>query len=508
TTGDFSRFYSKSARWNVFGKAAHADAFELLGDDGSAWTIKYTGEDRILTTEGAKVSVLDNGPVFARVRVSHAYGKSTYAQDVMVYGALDRLDISTTVNWREKAELLKIRLPVNGANLEATAQIPFGSARRPADGRECPGQKWMDVSATVPAPMTQATTIDLSSFFNSRCTKNFDGNGGKYPAGLLPTGGTRRLGSFKVPFNLPDYQTGQADNVAASGQHISLPANAGGETLFLLAARSAGRLGTDVGFEFANGTRSFRAFDLNNWKLDTYADNNPGMKFMREPAGKRPHATAPTMWIAQIPIPDGATALLLPQDAGFHLFAATVGPKPATPTPYGLSVLNDCKYGFDLTEGVFRLTALRSSSKPDPDPDEGVQQFTYSLYPHAGSWRDAGTDERALDLNIPLLATVTAPHPPSQSVPSLSIENVGGKGDLIVTALKRAEDGNGYILRFYEADGRDTQARIHFARPMRVTQTDLLERPLKKQTLVIDGDSASSPVGHNRIMTLRFAPAG
>ena len=505
-TGNFSRLYSKLAHWNVFGKAPYADGLELLGDKGSAWTIRCTGEDKILTTEGATVSVLDNGPVFARVRVSHVYGKSTYAQDVIVYGALDRIDISTMIDWHEHAEMLKIRLPIDGAHLEATAQIPFGSKVRPTNGQECPGQKWMDVSATDPAPVTHATPLHLSSLFNSQCAVDFDGDGAKYPAGFLPEAGIHQLGIYQVPFILPGYHMEEPDNVAASGQQISLPSDAGGSTLFLLAARSKERIGTAIGFQFPDGTREFRAFDLNNWKADTYPDNEVGFYFSDGHHGKGGRATSPTMWIVQIPIPEGATSLILPRDAGFHLFAATVAANPEAPALYGLSILNDSKYGFDVTDGVFRLTALRSSGRPDPDPDEGVQQFTYSLYPHAGGWRKAHTDERALDLNIPLLATVTRPHPPGQRVPSLSIQNVGGKGDLIVTALKRSEDGDGYILRFYEADGQDTEARINFDQPVRVTETDILERPLERQTATIEGNSVTLPVGHNRIVTIRFVP--
>jgi alpha-mannosidase len=506
-TGDFSRLYSKLAGWNVFGGTKHANALELLGDEGTAWTIKYTGEDKILTTNGAKVSVVDQGPVFARVRVSHAFGKSTYTQDVIVYGALDRIDIPTTVDWHEKAELLKIRMPINAAHLEATAQIPFGSKVRPVNGQECPGQKWMDVSATAPAPVHHARPLDLSSWFNSRCTKNFDGHGGEFPARLLPKAGIHRLGIYKVPFNLPEYRENQMDNLAASGQHLPLPADVKGKSLFLLGARSKDKSGTDIGFQFADGRTEFRAFDLNNWRDNTYADNEVGFDFPDQPPGTGRNATVPTMWIVQIPIPDGATELVLPRDEGFHTFAATLAPNPKRPELFGLSVLNDSKYGFDVKGGVFRLTALRSSNRPDPDPDEGPQQFTYSLYPHAGSWTAAQTDERALELNIPLLAVVTTPHPPAEPIVSLSVHNIGGKGDLVVSALKRAEDGNGYILRFYEADGQDTRARIDFDQPMRVTAIDILERPIENQLPATRGESVTVPVGHNQIVTLRFAPA-
>lgn len=505
-TGAVSQFYSKKASWNVFGNALDGNALELLGDNGSAWTIRLTGEDKTLAAEGATVSVLDNGPVFARVRVSHAYGKSTYTQDLLVYGALPRLDIPTSVNWQENGQMLKIRLPVNAMHPEASAQIPFGSKERPVNGQECPGQKWMDVSQTVPTAVKHAVPLDLSSLFNASCADNFDGDGAKYPEKALPKAGVHRLGTYQVPFKLPGYRANQFDNVAASEQHIAIPANADGNTLYLLAARSKEKTGTDIGFQLADGKTTFRAFDLNNWKMNSSPENEVGVDFPYEHPRKNGMNNSPRMWIVQVPIPDGARELVLPNDPGFHVFAATIGPEAEAPARYGLSVLNDSKYGFDVKDGVFRLTALRSSNKPDPEPDKGMQQFTYSLYPHAGNWQAAHTDEQALGLNIPLLATMTTSHEAARAIPSISITNLAGQGDLIVSGLKRTEDGSGYILRFYEADGKDTVAKINFDQPMQVQQTDILERPTADQSIEVQRDSATLAVGHNKIVTLRLTP--
>jgi alpha-mannosidase len=75
---------------------------------------------------------------------------------------------------------------------------------------------------------------------------------------------------------------------------------------------------------------------------------------------------------------------------------------------------------------------------------------------------------------------------------------------LIVTALKRAEDGNGYILRLYEAEGHDTQAKIDFSKMTSIKETDILERPLSRHPLVFSDHSATFFVGHNQIITLRI----
>ncbi len=504
-TGTISRLYSRTAGWNVLDTAGDANALQLLGDTGDAWDINYTGKSEILTAEGAKVSVLDQGPVFVRVGVTHTTGKSSYTQDVTVYGALPRIDVPTTVNWQEVHELLKVRFPVNADHPTACAQIPFGSVNRPTNGQECPGQKWMDVSQVVPETVEGGTPLELSGLFDENCTSNFDGDRNAFPAELLPAAGIHRLGADKVPFKLAGNSPSQPDNVVASGQHLELPADDKGNTLFLLANCVNGGRWTDIGFHLADGRTEFRAFDLNDWVFGTYPDNALGLRFAyRLSAGNRDTAAAPKMWIVQIPLPKGATELILPHDPRVHIFAATVATKPPVRTLYGLSVLNNCKYGFDVQNNLLRLTALRSSTSPDPHPDQGIQKFTYSIYPHAGSWRVGHTDEEALDLNIPLLSMVTKPHPAVGPIPTLSLNNIDEKGDLIVTALKHSEDGHGFILRFYEADGRNTKAQVNFDQPVKVEETDILERPLPKQEITMRGNSVTLPVDHNKIITLHF----
>jgi alpha-mannosidase len=503
-TGALAQLYSKSAQWNVLSNTSDGDVLQLLGDAGSAWDLNYTGENKILTTEGVNVSVIDQGPVFDRVRVTHALGQSSYTQDVIVYGALPRIDIPTTVNWQEQHQTLKILLPLNLTHPEAQGQIPFGSISRPTNGQECPGQKWMDVSETVPVAVTNATSLDLSALFNARRTDDFDGDGAAYPAALLPVSGQHELGIHQVPFILPAIDANGLDSIAAAGQKLALPAHGDADTLYLLAACIDGGRWTQIGFQLSNGQTEFRAFDLNDWVVTNYADNDVGLSFPYRQTGSGHDIFSAKMWLVHLPLPEKAVGIILPRDPQVRLFAATMASKPATMSLYGLSILNDSKYGFDVTNNVFRLTALRSSSNPDPKPDQGMQTFTYSLYPHAGGWRAAHSEEQGLALNLPLLAAVTTAHPPGNAIPKVSVNNVGGKGDLIVTALKRAEDGNGFILRFYEANGEDTQAQIVFDKMVQIDQTDILERSLGKSKLKVLDHATTMPVGHNQIVTLRI----
>ena len=508
TTGAIAKLYLQSTAWNVLGDANDGNAFQLLDDPGNAWILQYTGTNKVLASERLSILVEDDGPVFARVRVVHKAGKSSYTQDIVLYGALPRVDIPTAVNWHEEHTTLKIRLPLNETNLAVQAQIPFGSIARPANGQECPGQKWMDVSQTVPAPVRDATPLDLSPLFDTRCADNFDGVGHAYPAALLPAAGNYRLGPNQVPFDLPGSQANRFDAISTSGQQIKLPDHLSGNTLYLLAACINSGRQVKMGFQLADGTVETRLVRLNDWVVNAYPEDQAGFTFVywqTRDGGREP--VAPNMWIVQIPIPAGATGLILPQDSEVRIFAATTAAKSSAPAPFGLSVLNDCKYGFDVTSNVFRLTALRSSTDPDPHPDEGAQVFTYSLYPHAGGWREGHTEEQALALNIPLLAGVTTKHPPTGHAPALSVVNTGGKGNLIVSALKHSEDGDGYILRFYETDGADTEARIDCAQPMQVEETDLLERTIAKHPLKVQGNSVILPVGHNQIISLHLLPA-
>ena len=96
---------------------------------------------------------------------------------------------------------------------------------------------------------------------------------------------------------------------------------------------------------------------------------------------------------------------------------------------------------------MLRLTLLRGAEYPDPQADRGEHDFTYSLFPHQGDWRQGETVRAAASLNQPLVGTIgAAPAGGSRSYFSLD-------GPAILDAVKPAEDGRGWILRFYEANG-------------------------------------------------------
>ncbi|MDD3927455.1 MAG: glycoside hydrolase family 38 C-terminal domain-containing protein, partial [bacterium] len=140
---------------------------------------------------------------------------------------------------------------------------------------------------------------------------------------------------------------------------------------------------------------------------------------------------------------------------------------------YGVSLLNDGKYGWDIKDNIMRLSLLRSSESPDPEADRGEHLFTYSLLPHTGDWRN-GTLQAAHELNSPAVALVTNFHD-GRLDGRHSFMGIDRCGTLIDT-VKQAEDGNGIIIRVYEAYGTRGPAVLVLDRDIvEACECDLLE---------------------------------
>lgn len=155
---------------------------------------------------------------------------------------------------------------------------------------------------------------------------------------------------------------------------------------------------------------------------------------------------------------------------------------------YGVSLLNDCKYGYDATPNQLRITLLRGSTWPNPHADLGLNEFTYAIYPHPYSWEQANTVHRGYELNTPLsvlIGETPSSHPPdsttntppdSQSFIQLSAENI------VIMAFKPADfsvdSTNKFILRCYECHNQTSNLKITNNLGLTCTQTvDILERP-------------------------------
>jgi alpha-mannosidase len=170
----------------------------------------------------------------------------------------------------------------------------------------------------------------------------------------------------------------------------------------------------------------------------------------------------------------------------------------------GIALLNDCKYGHDIHGNVMKLSLLRSPTWPDPTADRGRHEFTYSLYPHAGSWSDAQVVRRGQELNQPLLSMGSMSG--AGTLPfTFSFFSIDG-GGVIIDAVKMAEDGSGLVFRLYEANGKAEQAALRcFLAPRAAMLTDLLEKEIAPLRIEDGAISLSFRPFEIKTVKVRFA---
>lgn len=141
---------------------------------------------------------------------------------------------------------------------------------------------------------------------------------------------------------------------------------------------------------------------------------------------------------------------------------------------FGVSLMNDCKYGHQTAGSEMRLTLLRSPKEPDYAADMGEHTFTYSLMPHAGDYIDAGTVRRGYELNVDMRTVMTKPSkgvfPKSRSFFSVDATNV------VLETVKKAEREDATVLRLYECHNRRSKVSVKVGIPFkRVYECDLME---------------------------------
>jgi alpha-mannosidase len=167
---------------------------------------------------------------------------------------------------------------------------------------------------------------------------------------------------------------------------------------------------------------------------------------------------------------------------------------------YGVALLNDCKHGYDIHGSVMRLSLLRGPTHPDPTADLGGHQFTYALMPHPGDFREAGVIQAAEDLNSPLLPA----HGNLADGSSRSLVEIDTR-QVIVEAIKRAEDSDAVIVRLYEAWGGRCKARLRTTLPAsQAFLCDLLER--ERAAVAVEDGVIELELTPFKILTLKLKP--
>jgi alpha-mannosidase len=164
----------------------------------------------------------------------------------------------------------------------------------------------------------------------------------------------------------------------------------------------------------------------------------------------------------------------------------------------GLTVINDAKSGYDVRGADIGISAVRSPVWAWHDPreleeggdfeymDQGRQRFRVRLVPHAGDWRDAGVVRLTAELNQPPFAMLESYH--DGPLGSQGWTASDGGGDVVITVLKRAEEGDAFVVRAYETSGRPVHATLQLPVLGRTIEADFGPNEIKTFRIPRDTD--------------------
>lgn len=167
---------------------------------------------------------------------------------------------------------------------------------------------------------------------------------------------------------------------------------------------------------------------------------------------------------------------------------------------YGISILNDSKYGYDIYENRMRITLMRSPNCPDRTSDHGINTFVYSFLPHKNNWTEK-TVEEAFDLNVPLEAykmeKSAGDMEKSKSFITVDADNI------VVDAFKKSQDDEGYILRLYESKKERKSITVNFGFNIgKVIETNLME--VEEKEIKTKGNSVTFNIKPCEVKTFKI----
>ena len=146
-TGWITGLKDKSRGREIF--RGPSNVLQAISDEAesmSAWEIGLRGAPENIGADGAKIEVLESGPVRAMVRVTSLFRRSSFTQDIVLYRGLPRIDFRVAADWQERNVMIKAAFSLDVRNARAEFEIPFGSVSRPTDGAEVPALRFVDLS--------------------------------------------------------------------------------------------------------------------------------------------------------------------------------------------------------------------------------------------------------------------------------------------------------------------------------------------------------------------------
>ncbi|MDD7885447.1 glycoside hydrolase family 38 C-terminal domain-containing protein [Flavivirga sp. 57AJ16] len=181
---------------------------------------------------------------------------------------------------------------------------------------------------------------------------------------------------------------------------------------------------------------------------------------------------------------------------------------------WGVSLLNDGKYGFTITEGKLVMSVVRGARGMDPRTDEGMHSFKYALIAHEGDWKDADIPLRALEHNQTLIANRENHHPGqisgwfyNENSYPLEKSFFGIDSDhVIISSLKTRQDAyhpDDIILRIVETEGREEDVTVQLPYNVSsVIECNHLEQPIEpRSTIEAEGKEIRFKIGRDQIRT-------
>ncbi len=168
---------------------------------------------------------------------------------------------------------------------------------------------------------------------------------------------------------------------------------------------------------------------------------------------------------------------------------------------YGVALLNDGKYGHGTEGSTLTLTFIKCATDPNPEADQGEHHFTYSLMPHTGDFREAGVIAESFALNQPLYEKKIGKQ--SGELPEVYSFVSADKPNAVITAVKKAENGDGIIVRMY--DSFDCRSNVTLCVPNSFKKAyvcDLMENELDE--VKIENGSLTVPMSNFEIVTLKL----
>jgi len=171
---------------------------------------------------------------------------------------------------------------------------------------------------------------------------------------------------------------------------------------------------------------------------------------------------------------------------------------------YGVALINDCKYGHKIKDNCISLNLLRSPKTPDPEADMHQHTFTYALLPHPGNLQQSTVVHEAYQLNIPLRTLALGQQ--AGNLPAVYSHFLVSHSNIIIEAVKQADNGPGVVVRLYEAHGIDCKATLTAAQPTQEAWlVNLMEEPIEQLPLA-DG-SLQLTFGPFTIHTVKLLPS-